>query len=292
MLSDSYKSVSVKLFGGMVDRNIQTFQGLKPSLLGADIPMLLKTWLCVIFSTTTLVYFASLVSSITIGLVFQVEAFIFVYLVLLVPVLIASMSFFVFYIYPVQRAGNIRRSIDTNLPFALTHLNAIASSGIPPEYLFELVTGYDEYGHISRDAESVVRNIRMFGMSSVNAIKNVAEKTPSEDFRQVLSGMVSIIEGGGDLASYISEMAEKALFEYKIKREKYLKTLSTYADIYTALVVAAPLMMLSVLAIMRIIGGAVLGLSIGDLIFIMTWIMLPALNVAFLVFIHITYPGV
>ena len=104
--------------------------------------------------------------------------------------------------------------------------------------------------------------------------------------------MTATIEKGGNLVEYINQMSEKAMFDYRIRREKYLKTLSTYADIYTALLVAAPLMMLSVLGIMSIIGGTILGMTIGDLITLMTWIVLPALNISFLAFVHVTYPGV
>ena len=65
-----------------------------------------------------------------------------------------------------------------------------------------------------------------------------------------------------------------------------------YADIYTALLVAAPLMMLSLLATMSIIGGNILGLTIQELIILITWIVLPVTNITYLAFIHVTYPGV
>jgi archaellum biogenesis protein FlaJ (TadC family) len=171
-------------------------------------------------------------------------------------------------------------------------MNAIVSSGIPPEHMFDMLTDFEEYGDISTNARMIVRNVRTFGMSSNNAITSVAKKTPSQSFRQVLMGIATTIEKGGNLEEYIKSMSDKALFEYGIKRDKYLKTLSTYADIYTALLVAAPLMMLAVLGVMGIIGGQVLGLSIGDLILLITFLVLPALNISFLAFIHMTYPGV
>jgi flagellar protein FlaJ len=208
------------------------------------------------------------------------------------PILAAVITFFVFYIYPVQKAGNIKNSIETDLPFALAHMNAIASSGIPPEFMFDMLTDYEEYGAIAEQAKLIVRNIRTFGMSSINAINDVAKRTPSDAFKQVLGGMTSTIEKGGDMVDFINQMTDKAMFEYRIRREKYLKTLSTYADIYTALLVAAPLMMLSILGIMSLIGGTILGLSIDELVLLMTWLVLPALNIAFIAFVHVTYPGV
>ena len=105
-------------------------------------------------------------------------------------------------------------------------------------------------------------------------------------------GISSTIEKGGDLVAYLKEMGESALFNYRIAREKYVRTLSTYADIYTALLIAAPLMMLIVLIMMGMIGGNVGGLTIEQAILLVTWVVLPVMNMIFLAVLHITYPGI
>lgn len=287
-----YKKMSVRFFSGIVDSYMDNFKALKPHLEGAGIPMLLKTWVCVIFLSSAIAYAASL--ALVVALVFLIELhfYIVLYMVVLLPVLVASLVFFIFYIYPIQKAKSVQNEIENNLPFALANMSAIMSSGIPPEHMFDMLTDYDEYGNMANSCKMIVRNIKTFGMSSVRAIADVADKTPSQSFKQILMGIATTIEKGGNLVEYIKQMSDKSLFEYGIKREKYLKTLSTYADIYTALLVAAPLMMLSVLGVMGIIGGSVMGLSINDLITLTTFAVLPALNVIFLAFIHMTYPGV
>jgi flagellar protein FlaJ len=287
-----YRRFSVALFGSVYERTSQYFDTLKPQLLSTNSDMQVKTWVCVAIMTTVIVFFASLVATALIFALMEFEAVIVLMVASLAPILTAVITFFVFYIYPVQKASNMRNSIETDLPFALAHMNAIASSGIPPEFMFDMLTDFEEYGAIAEQAKLIVRNIRTFGMSSINAINDVAKRTPSDAFKQVLGGMTSTIEKGGDMVDFINQMTEKAMFDYRIRREKYLKTLSTYADIYTALLVAAPLMMLSVLGIMSLIGGTILGLSIDELVLLMTWLVLPALNIAFIAFVHVTYPGV
>ncbi|MEM5871804.1 MAG: type II secretion system F family protein [Candidatus Aenigmatarchaeota archaeon] len=281
------------LFGWVVEKYIESFRPLEPHLKNANIKILLKAWVCMIFFSTMLSFIASFVLIYVLLTYFiEVEIYIYIFSVIFFPVFIASLVFIFFYLYPIQKEKSRKSSIETNLPFAITHMAAIASSGIPTEYMFELLTEFKEYGEISEEAKTIMRNIKTFGMSSVDAIKNVAESTPSQSFRELLLGIVTTTESGGNLVEYLHEMAEKSLFEYRIKREKYLKTLSTYADIYTALLVAAPLIMLSMLASMSIIGGSVMGLTIEEMITIITWLMLPFFNVIFLVFIHVTYPGV
>ena len=287
-----YKRFSVSLFGALVDKNLKNFEQLRPHIRGANIKILLKTWISMIFLSSALVYIVSLISFTSYAFLMGFDLLTMLYYILFAPVICTSLVFVLFYVYPIQKASSIKNSIDNNLPFALSHMSAIASSGIPPEFLFSLLTDFKEYGEISKQAGMVVRNIKTFGMSSLNAIKDVAERTPSANFKEILTGIATTVEKGGNLINYIDEMAKQELFQYKIKREKYLKTLSTYADIYTALLVAAPLMMLAVLGVMGIIGGEVMGLSIQDLIFMITWVVLPALNISFLAFVHLTYPGV
>ncbi|MCD6496121.1 MAG: type II secretion system F family protein [Candidatus Aenigmarchaeota archaeon] len=287
-----YEKLAKVSFGWLVEKYIENFEPLKQHLRGARINMLLKTWVSVIFFTTALSYIVTLAGVIALG--FFVEFFPLLYIIMLVfiPILGASFTFLIFYVYPIQKAKSRATSINNNLPFAITHMAATASSGIPPEFMFSLIAGFKEYGEISKEAQMVVKNIKTFGTSSVAAMKTVASQTPSKELREVLLGISSTIETGGNLSAYLKEMSDKALFDYRIKREKYLKTLSTYADIYTALLVAAPLFLLSTLATMSIIGGDVMGFSTSEIVTIMTWLVLPLMNIGFLAFIHITYPGV
>ncbi len=290
-ISRAYKRLSVTIFGGLVDRWIENFKPLKHHIMAANIRILLKTWVCMIFLTSTLAFLGAFIAAIILHSLFEFDWLMSVYIWIFVPVLSGLFTFLIFYIYPIQKSNSIKNSIEKDIPFALANISAIASSGIPPEAMFELITEFEEYGTIAEQAKIIVRNIKTFGMSSTKAITDVANRTPSEEFKQILTGITTTIEKGGNLVDYLNEMSDRALFDYRIKREKYLKTLSTYADIYTALLVAAPLMMLSVLGIMAIIGGTVLGLGIQELIFLITWIVLPALNVGFILFVHMTYPG-
>jgi len=288
-----YKKLALTFFGGIVDRYIDSFKPLEPHIKNANMKILLKTWVSIIFFTAIMFFIIAFISTfVVLSFFISVELYIYLFTVIFLPVFVASVAFIFFYLYPVQRENSRKNSIENNLPFAITHMAAIASSGIPTEFIFELLTGFKEYGEISEESRLVIRNVKTFGMSSVDAIKDVGERTPSQRFRELLLGIVSTIETGGNLIEYLREMADKSLFDYRIKREKYLKTLSTYADIYTALLVAAPLMMLALLATMSIIGGQILGLSIQNVMLLITWMVLPVLNISYLTFIHVTYPGI
>jgi flagellar protein FlaJ len=286
-----YKRLSVRFFGGLARKSVSGFLPLKPHLMGASINVLLETWIAIIYLTTVLVYAVSLAAILLASAFILFDSMTFLYMALFIPIMASSMALLFLYVYPIEKSSKIRNSIDSNLAFALAHMSAICSSGIPPEFMFELLTGFKEYGEISRQSSLIVRNIKTFGMSSVNAIADVAKRTPSPSFRQILTGIQSTIEKGGNLTEYLEAMSERALFEYRIKRENYVKTLSTYADMYTTVLISAPVMMIIVLGIMSVIGGDIMGMAATDLIFLMTWVIVPLMNIVFIAFLHMTRPG-
>ncbi|MBN2101633.1 MAG: type II secretion system F family protein [Candidatus Aenigmarchaeota archaeon] len=287
-----YKRISVLFFGWAYDKNKKTFDHLQEHMRNANMGILVKAWVSMSALTAILVLFATALGVYAMSQIFIIEALYFYVFLFSMCVLTTSTTLLLFYIYPIEREDSRRKSIDNNLPFATIHMSAVASAGIPIDFMFGLISSFTEYGEVSEDAKTIMRNIKTFGMNYIDAIKDVENKTPSTDFKSLLSGIVSTVQSGGDLVTYLNSMAEKALFDYRIKREKYVKTLATYADIYTVLLVAAPLMMISLLATMSIIGGEIMGMSIQDLMFVITWLVLPLLNVAFIAFIHITYPNV
>ena len=211
-------------------------------------------------------------------------------LIIALPISLGALT--IYHSYPYQLLTSKKSDIDGNMPFAMNHMSAIAASGVPPFVIFRLLSNIKEYGEVMNESKRIVRNVEVFGMDLTTAINNVAERTPSDSFRQFLLGIVSTIETGGDLRKFFENTARDALFEYRLKREKYLQTLSTYADFYTAVLIAAPLFFISILAVMALIGGQVLGMSIPDAMRIGIYVLIPTLNVIFILFINYTQPKV
>lgn len=210
--------------------------------------------------------------------------------------LFGLISFFVilsiFHAYPFQKINSKKLSIEANLPFAINHMAAISGGGVPPYIMFKLMQDIEEYGEISTEAKVITRNIEAFGMDLLQSIRQVAERTPSEDFKQLLLGIVSITKTGGSLEQFLKNTAKESLFDYKLKRDKYLNTLSTYADIYTAVLIAAPLFFVSILSVMSMIGGNIAGMTIPEAMRVGIYAIIPFLNMMFLMFLHFTQPPV
>ena len=75
----------------------------------------------------------------------------------------------------------------------------------------------------------------------------------------------------------------------KIEREKYNQLIAAYADLYTALLVAAPMIFIVVISTLSVIGGNIFGLGLQDTMTFGLGI-LTFLNIIFLLFIQLTQP--
>lgn len=219
------------------------------------------------------------------------------FIIALLSALIAGITtaFFVFtinYSYPFHLITTKKASIEANSPFVINHMGAIAASGVPPFVIFKLISNIPEYEEIANECKRIVRNVETFGMDLTSAVANVAERTPSENFRQFLSGFVSITNTGGNLQYYLDNEAKEALFSYRLRREKYLQQLSTYADLYTAVLIAAPLFFVSILSILSLVGGNIFGMPIDVALRLGIYTLIPILNIMFIAFVHYTSPRV
>jgi flagellar protein FlaJ len=209
-----------------------------------------------------------------------------------IAAIIAFTLLIIFHSYPYQVMSSKKGSIEANLPFALNHMTAVASSGVPPATIFRLLMGIKEYGQVADEATSIVRNMETFGMDMITAIKQVANSTPSDRFREFLFSIISTIESGGDLRRFLKNITQESIFEYKLRRERYLETLQTYADFYTAVMIAAPLFFISILSVMSMIGGSIMGMDIVVAMELGIYVFIPLINIAFVAFIHMTQPAV
>ncbi len=208
---------------------------------------------------------------------------------------LAGIAFFLIssalsYLYPLQMSKSVEQSIESELPFVLHHMSAIASAGIPLENMFQLLSGFEEYRVMSRYSRIAVRDIKGLGMSSSKAISHIMSITPSKNLRQLLSGMQSVAEKGGRLDEYLAGIAEKSVFGYRLRREEYANALSIYAEVYTSLLIAAPLIFVIIISLISSVGGSFIGLGMEELFFLMTFLVIPLLNIGFIGFIHFTRP--
>jgi len=283
----NFQSLALAIFGKVVDKNIEFFEPVKHVLPKADIKIPLRTYLSVMLLVTVLTYLAVL--AFTVFLVFyvlKVQLLLAIAYSLFIPFLAAAGVFLWYTFYPFQKSMIRKRNIEANLPFVITHMSSIADAGIPPSAIFHLISAFKEYGEVTKELSKIARNMEQFGMDPVRAIREVADRTPSEELRELLLGIVTTTESGGDIKLFLRTMGEQALFEWRIRRERFLQQMSTYAEFYVGIIIAAPLFLIALFAIMGLIQPNIAGYSIMDITKLSIYLLIPAINLGFLFFLR------
>jgi flagellar protein FlaJ len=281
------KGFATALFGSMVDRYGSQFVFVKENLLTSNINVPFRTYVSWTIFVTLISFVISAIATPIILIVngFGIPLVVRVMMMVLIPVVIAAATFLYFFFYPAQVSGSRRKNMESNLPFALTHMGAVAESGVPPYVIFKLIGEFNEYGEIAKEMRKIVRNIDTFGLDPLSAVKEVAKKTPSQEFKQILMGFVTTTESGGDLRSFLKSTSEQALFNWRIKRQRFLEQLSMYAEFYTGVLIAAPLFLISLFAVMALIQPNLGGLNILTLSQMSIYGLIPLTNIVFLIFL-------
>jgi pilus assembly protein TadC len=268
------------------------FKNLYDTLRFANINLLSNTYLNVMNLTALLVFFVSLIgftvfSSILSPTFAQALARGFLMSLLSVAVTVVG-----FISYPHSKMNRRKVNIDSNMPFAINHMAAVVASGVSPVKMFELISDSKEYGEIGVECTKIVDYVYVFGYDISSALQSVSAITPSANFKEFIDGLISNLHTGTDLKDYMKQKADESMTQYSLERQKYLENVSTYSDIYTGILVAAPLFFITALSLVSMLGGTIGGMDITTVIGLGTYIVVPGLNVLFLIFLIMTQPQI
>jgi len=243
----------------------------------------------------------------TIVLVFSIEMPIVAFILALMPVftipvavmlsLIISMAVsgliaFLFYINPSLKANLRAEKIDHGVPFAATYLTTIAGSGIQPSKMFKILSEFETYEEMTKEAEKISTRIELVGMNVTEALARSAKESPSERLSELLWGIITTIRSGSDLHEYLQEKSRKLMEGHKRDLEEYSNNLGTFLQIYLTLIIVGSVFTVIVTSIMSSFGlGAGTAGMIAILQFSVVFIFLPAITMGFIWLIRSTYPG-
>ena len=211
-----------------------------------------------------------------------------IWLALLIGIGSAVLTFFIFLKYPSYEKVTRAKLIKQELVFAMIHMSAVASSGATPIKIFKLLSDSKEYKHLQPEFERILNYINVFGYNLTTSLKAVAASTASPGFRELLYGLASTIETGGGMKEYLNSKADDALINYRLDQQKYLEVISTYSEIYTGILIAAPLLFIVTLAILERKSPELGGISISKIALLSVFLVIPLLNILFILLLEMS----
>ncbi len=208
-----------------------------------------------------------------------------IWLVFAIPI---ALGFFM-YIYPVTEARSLGGRVDQELPFVVIHMSAIATSGVEPVNIFKIIIKSEEYKYTNKFFRKILNLINFHGEDLISALKKTSRTSPSIKLKELLDGLATSITSGGDIHQFLDKHSEDLLLDYKLDREKYIKTSETLMDIYISILIAAPMILLMLFVII----GSTNLLSIGfgtNILALLMILGIILLNVIFLGFLRLKQP--
>ncbi|MDP3966616.1 MAG: type II secretion system F family protein [archaeon] len=201
-----------------------------------------------------------------------------------VLIVIPVLTFFLMYIYPSLEKESTSNAIDAEMPFATISMAAISGSMMSPSRIFEILISTEEYPALKKEFTKMINEINIYGYDLVSALKNTSKNSASKRLSELLNGLATTITSGGDLSEFFDERAETLLFNYRIAQEKASRTAEAVMDIYISLLIAAPMILMLLLIIMKI---SVLGIAMSFLaISLIIILVVTVVNVLFLAFLQ------
>ncbi|PSG99588.1 MAG: hypothetical protein BRC28_04005 [Nanohaloarchaea archaeon SW_4_43_9] len=154
------------------------------------------------------------------------------------------------YLYPAivikQRASEIRDS----LPFATMYMATLAGTGTSMSEVFRNMAEVKQYGEVSKEAEKISKDVETFGMDMSKALQRAAERTPSENFKDLMWGMNHAMTSGGSMKSFLQERSQTLMKDYQRRIESFSEQLSLLVEMYITVVIVGSIVFTSMSAVM------------------------------------------
>jgi flagellar protein FlaJ len=285
-------SMAYQLMGDKTARFMPLFKDLDQTLQKSGLKVNFKAYV-------SLTILASLLITLAVAVVLPLLLF-FVFNMPLESVLLFSfgsalftwaLSIIGFYLYPVYRADKHKRELDDELTFTTGYMAILASAGVSPENIFYSLSNLNVPLAASAEAKEVVKNINLFGLDVISALEKASRRTPSENLRNTIEGIISTIHAGSNLGGFLRGKFKTAMKLKRLSLKKYSDSLSLLSEVYVALLLTGPLLLVILVAVMSVMGGGGLGLLSPDLLLsLLTYLLIPVCAVIFIIILDSASP--
>lgn len=205
--------------------------------------------------------------------------------------MISAFSIIGFYLYPIYRADKLKREIEDELPFITDYMAILANANVSTDKIFYSLSSVSIPSAVSIEAENIVRDVKLFGFDLLTALEQTSKTTPSESFRNLLEGLISLIHSGGDLPAYLQGKSGQYRALKRRNLRKFSDTLSIISEFYVALLITGPLLLIIMFTVMTMLGGGGFGvLSPNLLLSILTYLGIPLGSVVLLIILDAISP--
>ncbi|MEF8880496.1 MAG: type II secretion system F family protein [Candidatus Nanohaloarchaea archaeon] len=286
---EEYANFCYRIIGGYALYLLEYFESLRPQLSKADVEISLPEYISMILFSSIAV---GISTSIVFGTMFTISlglpGVIFGFSLGIMSAFVTAAGFYVFPGVMIKsRASKIRDTI----PFATMYLSTLAGTGTSLPEIFENLAEVDEYGEVSKEAEKIHRDIETFGMDVSESLERAANRTPSQDFKELMWGINHVITTGGSLREFLKQRSEKLMEDYQRRIEEFSEQLSLLVEMYITLIIVGSIIFTSMSAVMSSFSSQMSPQFIVNLQVISIFFGLPVISMMFIILVDGMSPG-
>lgn len=285
---EEYAEFCYKQIGSYVLDYINYFEDLRPQLSRANIDISLPEYVSMtVFSS----FSAIILSFFIIGSMMALSSGISgIIMSIGISLVVGTAVMLGFYLYPSILISNRASKIRDTLPFATIYMSTLAGTGTSIQEVFKVLSEQEEYGEVAEEAEMIHRDIETFGMDISKALRNAADRTPSEDFEELMWGMNHVITSGGSLREFLQERSRTLMTQYQRRVEEFSEQLSLLVEMYITIVIVGSIIFTSMSAVMSSFtsysGNLIVTIQLFAIFF-----GLPLISGMFIIFVRGISPG-
>jgi len=212
----------------------------------------------------------------------------YAYLALLVGITFASvLGGFRFLLS--TRIANRKDALDRELPFTLSELSVLASTGTSPIRLMRRMAQRDHDPAMTGEFKKTVYKTDVQGKDLITALAETAKESPSTSVRESFWDLANMIHQGGNLDEYLRNKSDDVMKLKRLIQKEFIERLSTFLDMYVSLVLVGVLMIAVGAFLLNALGSTAVGLDANELLLLLTFGLVPVAVTMTIVLISIAY---
>ena len=129
-----------------------------------------------------------------------------------------------------DKKKKLNKKIDPELPFFITIVTLLATSGFGPYTIFLKIKNLDLLPNVRLESIKILKKIDILGQDPLIVMSESKEKGSS--FGDFLSGWVSAIQSGGDVVNYLKSKMDGSFEMYESQQEELAKKVETVIETY------------------------------------------------------------
>ena len=143
----------------------------------------------------------------------------------------------------------LRKSIDSVLTLSIGFFATMASSGLTIDEMMRVMGENRLYGAISDEARLIYIRTNLFGMDIISSIRESVRTNPSQRLADLLQGVVTSTNSGGDVKEYFLYRASESQDDTRARLRQNAESMGVLSESFITVGVAFPLILLIIIAV-------------------------------------------